>query len=157
VVACDVGQGDALLIRSADHVALVDTGPEPDALTRCLERFGVERVHLLVLTHFDLDHRGGLDALTGRVDVALHGPARDAESAAVVEQIRRWGTRTVSAHAEISGRLGGASWRILWPRDAGTPFDGNDASVVAEFSGGGVPRTLLLGDLSATPQASLSG
>ncbi|HYJ50179.1 MAG TPA: competence protein ComEC, partial [Microbacterium sp.] len=50
VIACNVGQGDAVLIRSAGAVALIDTGPEPEALGRCLDRVGVARIDLLVLT-----------------------------------------------------------------------------------------------------------
>ena len=38
---------------------------------------------------------------------------------------------------------------------APTAFTGNDASVILEIGGGGVPRTLLLGDLSASPQIPL--
>ncbi|TPW97658.1 ComEC/Rec2 family competence protein, partial [Schumannella luteola] len=37
---CDVGQGDATVIRSGDAVALVDTGPEPAPLAACLDELG---------------------------------------------------------------------------------------------------------------------
>ena len=84
VIACDVGQGDAVLIRSAGAVALIDTGPEPEALGRCLDRVGVARIDLLVLTHFDLDHVGGLDAVVGRIVTALHGPVASADGATAV-------------------------------------------------------------------------
>ncbi len=36
IAACDVGQGDALLVRSAARVALIDTGPAPEPLAACL-------------------------------------------------------------------------------------------------------------------------
>ncbi len=48
VAACDVGQGDAVLIRSAGATALIDTGPEPAALERCLALLGIGRIDLLV-------------------------------------------------------------------------------------------------------------
>jgi competence protein ComEC len=38
IAACDIGQGDAVLVRSGDSIALIDTGPEPEALRSCLER-----------------------------------------------------------------------------------------------------------------------
>ena len=156
VAACDVGQGDALLVRSSGRVALIDTGPAPQPLSRCLDRFGIERIDLLVLTHFDLDHRGGLPAVLGRIDVALHGPAVDSDATEIVREVARGGARTVTARAGLTGRLGDSSWRVLWPRGAHLPFSGNDASIVMEFAGGSVPRMLLLGDLSAAPQASLA-
>ncbi len=156
IAACDVGQGDAVLIRSSGRVALIDTGPAPEPLNRCLDRFGVEHIDLLVLTHFDLDHRGGLPAVEGRVDVALHGPAPDRDSAAIVGAIARGGARTIAARTGLAGRLGDSSWRVLWPLGPHAPFSGNDASIVVEFTGGAVPRVVLLGDLSADPQASLA-
>lgn len=156
VAACDVGQGDALLIRSAGRIALIDTGPAPEPLTACLDRFGVGRVDLLVLTHFDLDHRGGLPAVLGRVSVALHTAPTDHASAEVVRTLSRTGARTTQATAGMTGQLGDAAWRVVWPAAQGARFEGNDAGVVVEFAGGGVPRTLLLADLSAEPQAILA-
>ncbi|MCO7272317.1 ComEC/Rec2 family competence protein [Cellulosimicrobium cellulans] len=68
VVACDVGQGDALVLRSGPRSAVVvDVGPPGTAAGGCLDRLGVDRVDLLVLSHFHADHVGGLDAvLRGR-------------------------------------------------------------------------------------------
>jgi len=52
IVACDVGQGDALVLRAAEGSAVVvDAGPDPVPVRRCLDLLGVERVPLLVLTH----------------------------------------------------------------------------------------------------------
>src|SRR6185436_3993896 len=75
---CDVGQGDATLVRSGGAVALVDLGPEPAPLRACLDDLGIGRLDLVVLTHFDLDHVGGAEAVLGRADHVLTGPAGDA-------------------------------------------------------------------------------
>lgn len=155
VAACDVGQGDAILLRSAGRIALVDTGPDAAALSRCLDRFGVARVDLLVLTHFDLDHRGGVAGIVGRVDLVLHGPIADEESRRTVAALVEGGARAVSAAEGLAGRLGDASWSVLWPA-RGRDTAGNDASIVVEVDGGEVPRTILLGDLSAEPQAAVA-
>ncbi|MBW9094744.1 ComEC/Rec2 family competence protein [Microbacterium jejuense] len=155
VLACDVGQGDAVLLRSAGTVALVDTGPEPAALTACLDRVGVTRIDLLVLTHGDLDHRGGVPAVVGRVGTVLHGPV-DGVGAAVVRSLADAGARPVEASAGMSGALGDATWRVLWPKRDSRAFGvGNDSSVVLDVRGGTIPATLLLGDLSASPQRAL--
>lgn len=156
VLACDVGQGDAVLLRSEGAVALVDTGPDPVALRTCLDRVGVDRISLLVLTHFDLDHAGGVDAVRGRVDTLLHGPAPSPREEALIASLDRDAVRLVAAGQR--GSLGAAQWRVLWPRADDRAFpSGNDASVVLDVRGGGVPPTLLLGDLSASPQAALAG
>ncbi|MFT4213737.1 MAG: competence protein ComEC, partial [Microbacterium sp.] len=57
--------------------------------------------------------------------------------------------------AGLAGTLGEAHWRVLWPRGA-TPA-GNDASVVVEVTGGSVPASLFLGDLSAEGQRAMAG
>lgn len=155
VLACDIGQGDAVLLRSGAAVALVDTGPAPEALTACLDRVGVARIDLLVLTHFDLDHAGGVQAVVGRVGTVLHGPIHS-DGAQILEDLGRGGARAVDARAGLTGALGAARWRVVWPVDESRAFPpGNDASVVVDIRGGGIPPTLLLGDLSASPQQAL--
>ena len=156
VLACDVGQGDAVLLRSEGAVMLIDTGPEPEPLAACLARVGITRIDLLVLTHFDLDHVGGVAAVTGLVGVVLHGPVH-AEGERVLAELDAGGARLVAAEAGMTGTMGGARWRVLWPSGDSRAFpSGNDASIVVDVRGGGVPPTLLLGDLSASPQRAVA-
>lgn len=157
VLACDVGQGDAVLLRSAGAIALIDTGPDPELLTRCLDRVGVAHIDLLVLTHFDLDHAGGVEAVVGRVRTALHGPVGTPAGARVLADLESGGARTVQAHTGTAGTLGQSTWRVMWPpRETRAYPPGNDVSVVMDVRGGGMPTSLFLGDLSASPQASLA-
>lgn len=154
IAACDVGQGDAVLVRSAGAVALIDTGPDPALLRACLELLGVDRIDLLVLTHFDMDHRGGVDAVIGRVGTVLHGPTANAEDERVLDTLTTGGARREPALLGMQGPLGDAQWRVLWPRPETRP--GNDASVVIDVQGGGVPNSLFLGDLSGGGQQAVS-
>ncbi|MFN4118364.1 DNA internalization-related competence protein ComEC/Rec2 [Acidovorax sp.] len=70
LLAADIGQGNAVLVRTAHHTALYDAGPrfsrESDAghrvLVPLLRALG-ERVDLLVLSHRDADHTGGAAAV----------------------------------------------------------------------------------------------
>jgi competence protein ComEC len=157
VLACDVGQGDAVLVRSADVIALIDTGPAPEPLESCLARAGIARIDLLVLTHFDADHVGGAEALGGRVGTVLHGPIGSADDESVLAGFAEGGARIVRVHAGMRGALGSATWQVLWPPAQSRAFPaGNDASVVMDIRGGGVPSALYLGDLSASPQAALA-
>jgi competence protein ComEC len=67
----DVGQGEAVLVRTAQHALLVDTGPRyvsgEDAGARVvaptLWHQGINRLDGLVLTHDDMDHTGGAVSL----------------------------------------------------------------------------------------------
>lgn len=153
IAACDVGQGDALLLRSAAKVALVDTGPDPAALDGCLTDLGVDRIHLLVLTHWDADHDGGLAAVTGRVDSMLHGPPADDGDRFALDALVASGTHAVAGTRGMTGTLGSAAWRVLWPTSASVP-PGNDAGVTVEVTGLGpeVPPVVLLADLGADGQ-----
>ena len=73
VFVLDVGQGDAILLKSpSGKRILVDTGPDTSVLAglgRALPFFG-RRLDLLVITHPDTDHLGGLPEVLRRYDVA---------------------------------------------------------------------------------------
>lgn len=66
IVACDVGQGDAFVARSGGGVVVVDAGTDPETTDACLDRLGVDRVDLLVLSHFHADHVDGLGGVFTR-------------------------------------------------------------------------------------------
>lgn len=58
-ITCDVGQGDAHLIRTGKHSAvLLDTGDNPSSLESCLNWAGVQELDGVVLTHEHSDHYG---------------------------------------------------------------------------------------------------
>ncbi|MEE2814334.1 MAG: ComEC/Rec2 family competence protein [Actinomycetota bacterium] len=156
IAACDIGQGDAVLVRSGEHTALVDAGPDPDALARCLAQTGTDRIDLLVLTHFDLDHVGAATSLAGRVGTVLHGPVAEPADQRILDELTAGGATLRRGVVGTGGTLGSAQWRVVWPPPDSAAFpSGNDASVVVDIAGGGVPRMLMLGDLSAAPQRQL--
>jgi competence protein ComEC len=68
VVSCDVGQGDATVIAVGPGRAIVvDAGPAPPAVDRCLDQLGVTEVPWLILSHLHADHIGGIaGVLSGR-------------------------------------------------------------------------------------------
>ena len=162
IAGCDIGQGDAFLVRSAERVALIDTGPDPVPLRACLDELGVGRLDLLVLTHFDLDHVGGVEAVLGRADRVLVGPSGGAADDVIVARLAAAGAAVERPVAGDSGLLGELRWRILWPPARGEVEPGNEASVVMEFLPVGECRTgclssLFLGDLGAEAQDRLLG
>lgn len=66
-VACDVGQGDALLLRGREQgretTVLIDAGPDPAAVRACLRSLNVVALDLLILTHDHADHVAGAAGL----------------------------------------------------------------------------------------------
>ena len=63
LAACDVGQGDALVLRAGPGSAVVvDAGPDPRLGRRLPAAARRRAVPLLVLTHFHADHVDGLAA-----------------------------------------------------------------------------------------------
>lgn len=152
VLQCDVGQGDAVLVRDAGATMLVDAGPDPDALERCLGLAGIRRLDLAVITHWDADHAGGAEAIAGRVDLVLHGPLDGSRSGRALDPLVQAGAEAVEVAAGASGTLGGAAWRVLWPPPRTAP--GNDASVVVDLRTERF-RAVFLGDLGESAQIRL--
>lgn len=154
---CDVGQGDATVVRAGDAVAVVDTGAEPVVLDGCLADLSVGRVDLLVLTHFDLDHVGGAPALVGRVDRVLAGPVGDEADARVLASLAAGGATVQHVARGARGSLGDLTWEVLWPPPRSSEA-GNDASVALLWScASGCLSALMLGDLGAEAQTRMSG
>ena len=71
LIFCDVGQGDAVLITAGFTQILIDGGRGDEVLS-CLEEqlpFWDRTIELVVATHADADHIGGLDAVIRQYDV----------------------------------------------------------------------------------------
>ena len=68
VTFLDVGQGDAIAIRSGAHTVLVDGGPGPRILPLLVDR-GIRRIDAVILTHAHPDHCEGLADVIERLDV----------------------------------------------------------------------------------------
>jgi competence protein ComEC len=161
LVACDVGQGDALVLSAGPGAAVVvDAGPEPEAVDRCLRALGVRQVPLVLLTHLHADHVEGLPGVlrgraVGEVQVGpLDEPAE--ESTRVLGWARAAGVPVTRARVGEVRRAGALRWTVIWPTHvlAGDASQPNDASVVIMAEHGGV-RMLLTGDVEPAAQRAL--
>lgn len=161
LVACDVGQGDALVIAAGEGTAVVvDAGPDPAATDGCLRRLGVRRVPLVVLTHLHADHVGGLPGvLRGRAVGAIElGPLQEPAWAwrAVHDQAAAAGVPvTAGAPGEVR-EVAGVRLTVLAPAAAfhGTRSDPNNSSLVLRVVARGHPM-LLTGDAEIEAQLAL--
>ncbi|HEX5542694.1 MAG TPA: ComEC/Rec2 family competence protein [Micromonospora sp.] len=161
VVLCAVGQGDTVVLPVGPGQAIVvDAGPEPTAPDRCLRRLGVDRVPLLVLSHFHADHVAGIEGvLRGRWVGAVVTPPWP-EPTFGHETVHR-----VAAAGEVPVREVTAGWRgrfgpveleLLGPPHLmrGTRSDPNNNSLVLRARVAGT-TILLPGDAESEEQQAL--
>ena len=83
IYAFSVGKADALLLRTPDAAVMIDTGENGDGskLAARLQALGVEKLDLLILTHFDKDHIGGADTIIQSLPIdRIVLPSYDKES-----------------------------------------------------------------------------
>ncbi|TYB43689.1 DNA internalization-related competence protein ComEC/Rec2 [Actinomadura chibensis] len=159
MVACDVGQGDAIVLAtSPGQAVVVDAGPEPAPVDRCLRRLHIRDVALLVLTHPHADHINGTSGvMRGRtVHEILTTPRTSGREARLAR-----GVSARPAQAGQQWRIGDLTLSVLAPAATGptlTPDDDgttiNNASVVLVARKPGF-SALLAGDVETEAQRAL--
>ena len=154
VTLLDVGQGLAVLVRTAGHTLLYDTGPrygaDADAGTMVivpvLQHYGISRLDVLLLSHGDSDHAGGAAAVFESVEVGrlVSGAAAPLP----------WRPHE-PCHRGQQWHWDGVAFELLYPPPEGGPGGkGNDGSCVLRIAtAGGV--LLLSGDIEAAAEAEL--
>ncbi len=150
IVNCDVGQGDALLIRSQGQTMLIDVGRDAALISKCLQDNEVSRIDLLVLSHYDYDHVGGIEGLESieieKVLVSGFDDTRDAVR--MVDDFLAQGSTVVAAgYRGMTGDFGSGFWEIVSPTaNAAGALNANDASLVMLLT---LPnmQVLALGDI----------
>jgi competence protein ComEC len=164
LVACDVGQGDGLVVRVGRRAAVViDTGPDAAAIRRCLDQLRVAVVPLLIVTHFHADHVDGLSGVLARRTVGeiwtgpLPSPAHEASAVRQQAAGRGVPVRVPAVGSEVT--VGDASVLVLGPVRALQPDDSestveNDSSLVVAMKVGSL-RLLLTGDVEPPGQHAI--
>jgi len=163
----DVGQGDAILVTLPDgQQLLIDGGPSPLTLSTELGRampFWDHNIELVVLSHPDKDHLGGLLAALERyhVDQVLDSAVDDDAPATLHwrELLAENNIQVQQACAGMRIDLGnGVAMEVLHPPPAGSAtlksLTPNDASTVLRMTYGAV-SFLFTGDLEAKGELTL--
>jgi competence protein ComEC len=160
IAMCDVGQGDAFVIRGFDtqsttHSILIDTGRYPELADACLTNLGIDHLDAAVLTHFDVDHAGGVEAIFTRTNnVLISAPQRD-NDVWVIRDLIAHGITVTRAMAGQRVELGDTSCTVLWPA-LGHPNmqGGNPGSISMSVTAPGM-SSLFLADLGEDAQNAL--
>ncbi|GMQ94175.1 MAG: hypothetical protein BMS9Abin12_1659 [Acidimicrobiia bacterium] len=156
IVVLDIGQGDAILLQDpSGFVVLIDGGGDARVLDRALRRNGVRRLDLVVFTHGDQDHVGGvIEILTAGGASELWVPEAAPDGALLTEAMaaaQRAGIRVREVAA--GDRLSMSAMRVDVIGPTRRYLAENDGSVVLWVT---ADRTVFLGgDIGAIAQRDL--
>jgi len=160
----DVGQGDAIIIKSpSNHYILVDGGPNPDVTCLALGKampFWNRNIDMIVLTHQHDDHANGLIEIVQRYNVnqALYPPdqlnkAKNVDylpgSTELRDTISENSIRCITAQTGQIINIGGAVIEVLNPPK--TIYEGTDSDI----DNNGVVLRVSMGQISFLLSADL--
>ncbi|MES2408579.1 MAG: DNA internalization-related competence protein ComEC/Rec2 [Pseudomonadota bacterium] len=160
VSVLDVGQGLAVLVRTAHHAVLFDTGPrytaESDSGSRIIVPYlrgeGVARLDGLIVSHDDNDHSGGAVSVLHEVPVDWFASSLPASHPAQAA-----GVRSLRCVAGQHWQWDGVRFAMLYPTAASYDIprlkDNNRSCVLKIDSAGG--SALLSADIEARDEAWL--
>jgi competence protein ComEC len=165
LVAVDVGQGTAVIVRTREHLLLFDTGPQftadSDAGQRIvlplLQARGERRIDRLVLSHRDADHVGGAAAILARLPVEATSSSLEPANPLVRASLRAGAPHT-RCEAGQRWSWDGVGFEILHPFASSYAVPGakpNALSCVLRVVDAGGHGALLTGDIEAPQEAAL--
>lgn len=155
VVFCDVGQGDAIYIRTPDGVdILVDGGPGSSVL-ECLSKYMPltdRKIELVFATHPDSDHISGLVAVLRSYKVDSFNTVAAEKDTKIFRDMRALIAENNIPYRELVvgnkfSTPDGVNITTLWPEKNYENSDSNDHSLVKILSYGDFDL-LLTGDVS---------
>lgn len=118
IANCDVGQGDAMVIKIETNRAIViDVGPDSAAIDKCLNSLGIRDIPLLILSHFHADHVRGLAGAIHKRSVGQVWISSNAqplvESAKSLAMLNK--SQIVIAQKGMRAQVSQINLEVLWP------------------------------------------
>jgi competence protein ComEC len=161
LLAADVGQGTAVLVRTREHLLVYDAGPQyaPDSdagqrvLLPLLRWRGERRIDVLLLSHRDTDHVGGARALL------LNLPVGELLSSIEAEH-PLWALAPRARRCETGQRWlwDGVQFEVLHPGPEASPrWRPNATSCVLRVQAASGRSALLTGDIEAMQELAMVG
>lgn len=159
----DVGQGDAIFIQSPSGVqVLIDGGATKQVLEKLHDVIPLfdRSIDMVIATHPDLDHIGGLTDVIDRfsVKIFLHPDATNTGGAEDILntkiQIHNV-TQIIARRGQVYDLGAGVALTILFPYGDVSNVDTNDASIVARLTYG-KHAFLLTGDAPVSTEYTLT-
>lgn len=149
----DIGQGDAIFVETPSHKHfLLDGGPNKKVLAELgsLMSFGDKRIDVMIESHPDKDHIGGLPEVVSRYNVGVFlEPGVESENSIDDELHLRLQNKNVQDLLARRGQIinfgDGVKLIILFPNTDVSRWETNDASIVAKLVYGN-ESFLLTGD-----------
>ncbi|MBI2535827.1 MAG: MBL fold metallo-hydrolase, partial [Gemmatimonadetes bacterium] len=145
LVFLDVGQGDAVLIRSPEgRTALIDAGP--GSIVSMLLGLGVDTIDLAIASHPHVDHIGGMEEVLRTFPVRYYLDNGVPHTTGTYRSLMRWVEQSGVTYLEASARtlsLGSVNLRILPPPATARSLNDQSVGVIVEF---GAFKAILTGD-----------
>lgn len=156
--ALDVGQGQSLLLETGGGSVLIDCGGNEgntgDLAADHLTARGISRIRLLILTHYDEDHAGGVPELLERmpVDVILMPDIPDENRAAIEAAAKKTGTNLYPVSEDLEATLGNTRLTVYGPA---SPSSGGNEACLSIYAALPDFSVLVTGDLSSDSETEL--
>jgi competence protein ComEC len=126
IANCDVGQGDSMVINLQQGKGImIDVGPDPATVDKCLQDLGIREIPLLILSHFHADHVGGLEGLLRSRKVDQVWISNNSQP--IFESTRSLSllqmSKIVTVQKGLIAQISGITFEVLWPQSAIQNFE----------------------------------
>ena len=145
----DVGQGDSTLVMCDGKSMLIDAGEisEGEKVVKTLKNLGIKKIDIIIGTHPDSDHIGGLEQVIKTFDHELLLLSYLKSENVVAKNLKQY----INANnIEVTGpnvgtvyTLGSASVKVVGPVDIYDDNNNNSISVLVSYNG---KKFLFMGD-----------
>ncbi len=146
LIFLDVGQGDAIVVRSPEgKVALIDSGNDP-GIVYLLRHHGIDSIDIVIASHPHADHIGGMPAVLASFPVRFYMDNGVPHTTATYRNVL-WAVRNSDVtYLEATPRtieLGSIDIHVLPPMPGGDNLNNQSIGLLVEY---GEFKALLTGD-----------